>query len=125
MTPMIASSLISKRAVDHRIVRLDTWRKSISFSDPGASGISPSSGLVACGMLWQLYPERREDLKPVLIALLCEWREVKGLSSLSPNLRKAIPALEGLLESQSAPGETRRFAMEALQEIRTLDPGNW
>lgn len=76
-------------------------------------------------MLWQLYPDRRDALTPVLIALLCEWRNVKGLSSLSPALRKAIPALEDLLESQSLPGEIRKFAMEALQEVRTLDPGNW
>jgi hypothetical protein len=125
VVPIIASSLNPRRPGEDRIRRLNTWRKSLSLHEPQSSEVSPSAGLEACGMLWQLYPDRREAMTPVLIALLCEWRDVKGLSSLSPDLRKAIQALEDLLESQSLPGEIRKFAMEALQEIRTLDPGDW
>jgi hypothetical protein len=124
-TDIIASVLFSNRPADDRIRRLNTWKMSNHMSEKQLSGVPSSSGLMACGMLWQLYPERRGDLSPVLLTLLREWREVKGLSSLSPELRKAIPALEGLLEDKSVAGEYRRFAMEALQEIRALDPGHW
>ena len=125
LTPIIASSLNPNRSVDDRIQRLATGRKSLPTRETQSSGVSPSAGLEACGMLWQMYPDRHDDLTPVLIALLCEWRNVKGLSSLSADLRKAIPALESLAENRSSPGEIRKFAMEALQEIRTLDPGEW
>lgn len=125
LTGIIAGDLDTRRPVDDRIRRLNTWKPSNHMNETNLSGVVPSGGLEACGMLWQLYPERRDELTPVLVTLLREWRKVKGLSSLSPDLRKAIPALEGLLESQSVTGASRKFAMEALQEIRTLDPGNW
>lgn len=125
LTLVLADSLNPVHTVDDRIQRLATGRKGIISSVGQSTGVYPSDGLEACGMLWQIYPDRRDDLIPVIVALLCEWQKVRGLSAPSPDLRHAIPALEGLLENRSLPEEVQMIAMEALQNFRTLDPGNW
>lgn len=82
------------------------------------------SGLEAVGMLWQMHPERRDDLRPVLAHLLRAWYPDKGLNSFNGGARRAIPALEEFLQ-EPVSDDLRRFADEALQDIRTTDPGEW
>jgi HEAT repeat protein len=82
------------------------------------------SGLEAVGMLWQMHPERRDALRPVLAHLLRAWYPDKGLNSFNGGARRAIPALEEFLQEPGT-DELRKFAGEALQDIRTTDAGEW
>ena len=88
------------------------------------SGTPADRGLSICGMLWQLEPRRRESLIPVIVTLLREWRAEKVLNKLESDSRTAIPALEFLVATPSAPG-VGPLAREALQVIRTTDYGQW
>ena len=82
------------------------------------------SGLEAVGMLWQMHPSRRADLRPVMARLLRAWYPARGLDRFDGGARRAIPALEEFLQ-QPGTDELRKFAAEALQDIRTTDPGEW
>jgi len=81
--------------------------------------------MAALGALWHMHPERREELIPVLIALLHEWETAKVLKKLTADTRSAIPALESLAEDESSDLELKLLAREALQTIRGTDPGRW
>jgi hypothetical protein len=109
---------LDQLAKGSKLARLD-------FSSMGSSfNCSVSSRLAALGALWQMHPGKREALSPLLVALLNEWKREKVLNELSHQTRAAIPALEDLL-TRSNPPELRILAREALQKIKTTDPGAW
>ncbi len=78
----------------------------------------------ALGALWQMHPDKREALMPLLVTLLREWEREKVLKKLYPNARTALPALHALLESEIAP-DLRTLAIEVKRKIETTDPGRW
>jgi hypothetical protein len=75
-------------------------------------------------MLWQMYPDKREALRPFIVALLREWETEKVLKKLTPETRAAIPALAEI-EKDSAQPELRLLARAALRKIATTDHGRW
>ena len=83
-----------------------------------------TSRLEAFGALWQMHPDRRAEMNPLLVALLHEWETSKVLKSLSSETRTAIPALESFIK-QGRDSEKVLLAREMLQKIKTTDPGNW
>ncbi len=127
MTPVMASFMQTSVTQPNRLVRLAQGSR-LARLDLGSNGTSfdcsVSSRLAALGALWQMHPGKREALSPLLVSLLREWEQQKVLNELSPDTRKVIPALEDLLE-HSNPPDLRILAREALQKIKTTDPGRW
>jgi hypothetical protein len=127
MTPILASFMeisvtqpnrLDRLAQGSGLSRLDLHSGDTTFNS------SVSSRMAALGALWQMHPGKREALSPLLVALLREWEQQKVLNELSPDTRTAIPALEDLSE-KSNPPDLRILAKEALQKIKTTDPGRW
>jgi HEAT repeat protein len=78
--------------------------------------------LAAAGALWQMHPEKREAMRPLIAALLREWESEKVLNDLSPDTTAAIPALEDMEKGSERP-ETRLLARAALRKIGPTDYG--
>ncbi len=106
-----------------RITRLgeEPWNKypnERSFKFPFTTRVA------AFGALWQIHPDRRGAMAPLLIALLREWGQQKVLKRLEAETRSAIPALEDLIGSEPQ-RDIGLLAREALRKIKTTDPGRW
>lgn len=127
MTPVMTSFMKTSVTRPNRLVRLAQGSRlaRLDFvSNDTSFDYSVSSRLAALGALWQMHPEKREALSPLLVSLLHEWEQQKILNELPPDTRKVIPALEDLLE-KSNPPDLRILAMEALRKIKMTDPGRW
>ena len=126
-TPILTSFMESSVTQPNRLDRLAQGPRRARF-DLHSSDISfdytVSSRMAALGALWQMHPGKRDVLSLLLVALLREWERGKVLNELTPDTRTAIPALEDLSEKSNQP-ELRILAMEALQKIKTTDPGRW
>lgn len=127
MTPVMASFMETSVTQPNRLVRLALGSKlaRLDFGSNDTSfDCSVSSRLAALGALWQMHPGKRDALSPLLVALLREWEREKVLNELSPDTRTLIPALEELSGKSNQP-DLLILAKEALQKIKTTDPGRW
>ena len=119
VTPILAEFLEHPAAYDNRLDRLavrSRW-KALAVKVPF------DRRAAAAGALWQIHPEKRAELAPVLNTLLREWAKGKVLNTWTADTRALIPALEDLLQ-KSAPDELRWIILESLQKINTTDPGS-
>lgn len=117
-TSVTQPNRLDRLAQGSKLARLDLTSRDSSFD------YSISTRMAALGALWQMHPEKREALSPLLVALFGEWEREKDLNELSSDTRTAIPALENL-SGESNPPDLRILAREALQKIKTTDPGGW
>lgn len=70
----------------------------------------------AAGALWQIEPERREELKPAVIAMLKEWKETPAARAGWAEMKPLRPALENILADPNL-GELRPWAILAIRQI--------
>lgn len=127
MTPVLASFMGTSIPQPNRLdqVSQNSWlTRSYINSEEFLYDYSVSSRMAALGALWQMHPEKREQLSLLLVPLLREWEQSKVLNELSPATRTLIPALENFSEKSTQP-DLRTLAREVLQKVRTTDPGEW
>jgi HEAT repeat protein len=115
MTEIIATALQSGNSRDDRFAKIP---------ESTARYIYHYTALEAVGMLWQMHPDRRDALRPVLVHVLRVWHPKQGLDNFKGSARRAIPAIEEYLQNPDS-DPLRKFASEALQDIRTTDHGEW
>jgi HEAT repeat protein len=127
VTPVLTEMMGTSTAQPGRLDRLAQGSKfaRIDFR-PGNPAFDYSFGtrMATLGAIWQMHPGKRDELSPLLVTLLREWERGKVLNELTPDTRAAIPALEYLLEKPN-PAALQFLAEEALQKIKTTDPGRW
>jgi hypothetical protein len=80
--------------------------------------------LALAGALWQMYPEKKEELRPFIVNLLYQWEENRTGRDIEPEAVAAMPALEDLAKNSTEPLD-RRLTQDALRKIRASDFGNW
>jgi hypothetical protein len=80
--------------------------------------------LAATGALWQMHPDKRSELNPLIVVSLREWNAEEWPRELPPEARAAVPALE-TIEKISADPEIRSRAQAALRRIAAADYGHW
>jgi len=118
VTPILAGFLEQPAPYINRLDRLAVrarW-KALAFTVPF------DRRAAAVGALWQIHPEKRAELAPVVSTLLREWAKEKARNEWTADTRTLVPALEDLLQ-RPAPDELRWMTLEALQKINTTDPG--
>jgi hypothetical protein len=119
VTPVLAGFLDQPATRDNRLDRLavrQRWRvraHTVPFDRKAA----------AVGALWQIHPDKRRELEPVLRSLLLDWEKEKILNEWTAETRALIPALEDLLKNSTS-DKMKWIILEALQEINSTDPGS-
>jgi len=126
VTPLFVKFLASKTPPD----RLDRMAQGSTFARRALAPREDIFGrpfgprLAAARALWQMHPEKRDALRPFILALLREWGREKVLKELTPETRTAIPALTEI-EKGSAQPKLQLLARAALRKIATTDYGEW
>ena len=72
--------------------------------------------VAAAGALWHVEPERREELRPAVIAMLKEWQKVPSSRIGWAEMKPLQPALEGIRDDPKL-GELHPWAVLALRQV--------
>jgi hypothetical protein len=80
--------------------------------------------LDAAGALWHVQPERREELRPAVVAMLKEWKKGTGAGTGRAEMKPLQPALESIRDDPKLV-ELHPWAVLALRQINRVGAEFW
>ncbi len=80
--------------------------------------------IAALAMLWQIEPESRTKVKPVMEQLLKRWTYWTGMKRIIPEDQVLAPVLKALLSDDSR-GEIHALVQEVLDQVTSADAERW
>jgi hypothetical protein len=68
------------------------------------------------GALWQIEPERRKELRPAIIAMLKQWKDVPAVRYARPGMKTLLSALQDIADDPEY-ADLRPWAIMAIRQI--------